>query len=410
MSAGEPGWIFLLDGVIDIDLDQDGDEWAELVTNSLAESVHWSSYTASAPQRPTPNAPLFEMKVTSPALRAALWLVRTTAGVQAAVVGEGEEDEAEIESWRSALKVARDRLNRTAQDFAWHAAVGASGAVGQQNLAQEMRVGGLELSPGNVCFKMSGEPARPTFDPSVGVFPSWPVVVKGSARAVRWELASSIAARDLHLLSGLLTLICDYHWTVRQSPIPRSQPLRIPRCLPGDRVAEGVLTEEPEQPAAAGLVLPPWTSAAWQMCKARPEIACAVAAYHQGAELARRHPSYGFVAFVGAIEAIGKTFPRPEIKGCRTCGRGEGYAMVQFREALGLVMSASAAKEFCGRVYRGRSMTAHGGILFGTEPLLGSVEVSGVLRRDEPLDFRMRHLAPLQAVARDVVLKAIVAS
>ena len=407
MTTNEPDWMVPLGGVLDFDIDRDGDHWSEYVIEALATSVGWRSVERRGSDRCPTARPIFEITVVSESLHSRLWLLQTPEGVQGAVVGDGEETDHQVAPWRNAAMTAMERLNHRAVEFPWHAAIGPNGTSKHQNLAEEMSVGPLRLSPGNVCFRKSVPLVQPTFQHPGAVFPSWPIIVNGTVRSVRWDLGSSVAARQLHRLCALLSLACDEHWVVRQSPMQRGEmPLAIPRFGAGDTTAATCAGEFPAA-STRDLVLSPWIVPAWDTLELNAGLDRAAAAYHEGADLMRQHPSFGLVAFVGAIEAVGNWLPDQAPEPCETCGNVP-KAAARFRRALELVMPANDAKKYCTTVYGKRSKAAHDGVLFGTESLVGSYEAPGVLRYNSALDFRWRELAPLQAIARGIVTKAII--
>src|SRR5580658_406386 len=102
MAAYEPGWMVPLGGVLDFDIDRDGDEWANHVTEALASSVGWRSAERRGSDRSPTARPILEIIVVSEALRSRLWLLQTPEGVQAVVVGDGAETDDQIAPWRDA--------------------------------------------------------------------------------------------------------------------------------------------------------------------------------------------------------------------------------------------------------------------------------------------------------------------
>ena len=114
------------------------------------------------------------------------------------------------------------------------------------------------------------------------------------------------------------------------------------------------------------------------------------------------------VAYVAAIEAVGKMLPVAPKAKCGTCGFTPGTAAAQFRAALQLVMSETEARSLASDVYPSRSGTARAGILLGAETLPGSIQRPGLLTVNPPVDFGLRRLIPLQSVARKVVLHGLV--
>jgi hypothetical protein len=97
-----------------------------------------------------------------------------------------------------------------------------------------------------------------------------------------------------------------------------------------------------------------------------------LSAYYQGVGLLDEHPSFAVVAFVAAIEEIGKLViesEKPEL--CPTCKRPKLSSRTLFRKTLELVRSPERATELADNLYPWRSATAHSGHLFGYETAFG---------------------------------------
>src|SRR4029077_13261607 len=113
-------------------------------------------------------------------------------------------------------------------------------------------------------------------------------------------------------------------------------------------------------------------SNAWRELQREVRLLRPLSAYYQGVGLLDENPSFAVVAFVAAIEDIGKLViesEKPEL--CPTCKRPKLSSRTLFRKTLELVRSPERATELADNLYPWRSATAHSGHLFGYETAFG---------------------------------------
>lgn len=268
-----------------------------------------------------------------------------------------------------------------------------------RRLAEATVLGPLTMRPGD---KLLVEYVR--LDPmdlsGYGQIESHPIIVEGEDPEPRWQQP---AASKVVAAARLLALLWAEPWVVRTAPIdvrgrkpevPDSWSSPAPDPLLDDGPdAPALIAEDPEHNKPS--TLPPWLSAAWWKQDHHSYLAQALAAWHEGLQLQMLHPSMAMVAYVGAIEIIGR-----QLGTRRTTGAA-------FKAALEAAEVASIPGALADRLYARRSNTAHEGRLHGVENYLGTIIWPHPPTRDKVVNFMFDELITCGQAARQVLLYAL---
>jgi hypothetical protein len=145
------------------------------------------------------------------------------------VTGEGHGGAAQIEPWRQVVQIAGQRLGNRIETFEWYAVVSVAPSIGNPlELKAASTVGPLAMEPTGKTWHEWIEPVTPSIFSREG-FVCSPVVVRGISSGFTWMKAAEIAARDLRRLCGLLSVITDTPWRLRQVPAhPVPEHIQLP--------------------------------------------------------------------------------------------------------------------------------------------------------------------------------------
>jgi hypothetical protein len=144
--------------------------------------------------------------------------------------------------------------------------------------------------------------------------------------------------------------------------------------------------------------VPSWIGNAWTRLTNEPELAMLLTTYHEGLLLeGANHSSYGLLASVAVVEAIGNR-AESKLPKCEDCRQVTG-AGARFRAALARVVDDDLADDI--RIaYSRRSGTAHAGKLHGMEPFGGTFPPPALLSDNPPAEFEGMASVLRQAAAR----------
>lgn len=289
---------------------------------------------------------------------------------------DGIPDETTMYPWIGALAFAVAQLSSGPPFHEWWAVVGlADPCNGRRPCLEEgkIRIGPLILENADFIY----EESRATG--SLGayrIFHWIPMLVKGSSSGHNWEAAEFTALQELHRLCALLTLETNCHWSLKHSPLPlaRGNPDLPKETRTGLR--QKAISELAVSQPLGPVIDTSRLERIWKRCANDPSLAAPLEAYYQAVSLRTSHPSFALVAFVGAIEEIGKLLveaPTPER--CPTCNKERTSGSTEvFRRALGLVLPEEKVRPVSRNLYKWRSGTAHAGRTFEWEKTFGRVE------------------------------------
>lgn len=378
------------DRPIDVDLGHEGPEWEHHLRVALREIVAYRSMSVRRQQLAVPwGRPVegIEYAVEDSALQTRLWV--TLPEYRLLIVGKGAKDNRQIAPWAQAANEANTRMANQHTDFRWTAIIGPTpDGVGADGLAEAAMVGPLRLRPGGVRLVEYAPSQLPSFF-SRNVFWSWPAIVEGTARSYSWRAASQVATRDLVRLCTLLSVAWRRAWRIRQAPIEGDgSSLVIPEYTPFEQHTP---THDDIQHTEA--LVPEWATGAWEV--ARGGMARnALTAYYEGLLVEDSHPSLALLAFVAAIEAVGKEL-HPTARPTE-----------RFQRALRLVAFEPEA-DVLRRAYAARSETVHEAAIHGSELARGAPSLPSFFGLDPFSRFELEVVGQLNRLSRNLLHLAL---
>jgi hypothetical protein len=375
------------DRPIDVDLRHEGPEWEHHLRVALREIVVYRSLSVRRQQLAVPwGRPVegIEYAVESSGLQSRLWV--TLPEYRVLIVGEGAENEGQIAPWAQAVNEANTRLANQHTEFRWAAIIGPTPqGAGADGLAETATVGPLRLRPGGVRIIEYARSQMPSFF-SRNVFWSWPAIVEGTVRSYSWQVASQAAARDLIRLCALLSVAWRRAWHIRQAPIEGDgSTLTIPEYAPFEQHTP---TGGEVQHTEASV--PAWVTGAWEVVAHGGMARNALTAYYEGLLVEDSHPSLALLAFVAAIEAVGKEL-HPTARPTE-----------RFQRALRLVASEPEA-DVLRRAYADRSDTVHEAVIHGSEVARGAPSLPSFFGLDRFSRFELEVVGQLNRLSRNLL-------
>lgn len=403
-------WVTPSAGPLDVNWQDEGDEWMHHLWTALGEEVELTGHGIS-PQDPFPEFPARHLVLvpTSARLTSRLRLIPLQRrGILAVITGTDSEtaDPTQVEPWLSAIEKASSRIGQRHRVFRWAAIIGErpNQAAQHRALASEATVDSLHLRPADHYLTEYFESWHQPSLHAASMFYSCPVIVEGETRGYSWPVALKAATRSVHRLAALLSLAWAGSWTLRHTPTPLEQDGRLdaPRQIwwhsqiADDHEPVGEFEREPA---------PDWLDQAWQVLDGDPAIEDALLVHHEGLILHEEgHASFAMVAFVSSIEAIGAMLG--ELRRCNECGTMIGSAE-RFRRALALVVPDEDRRKSLARAaYGQRSTTAHAGRLHGGEVAPGTFVHPSFFSKDEVMEFTMQ-LYAIRDASRDLLLRVL---
>jgi hypothetical protein len=306
--------------------------------------------------------------------------------------------------WMNAIDHAGRRLSEKHPSFDWWAIIGPQIDGSQiRCLGNQIAVGSLRIREIDwACYETYG-----------GLLSRrkrlWlPALVEGTSHGYCWDSASADAHRNIRRLCSLLSLETDCYWTLRDDArIDGQKPLVRP-ALPMGAVEPCPPDKERELRDQKVDIDVKRMQAAWDHCCKDPRAQIPVDAYHQGMGLEEEHPSFALIAFVSAIEGVGRLqFEEETPPKCDGCGqRRFNPARRLFQKAIELVESPERAKRITDELYAWRSGTAHSGRTFGLENTLNRQAYSYLsFNRSAEDEFGTRGVYRARQIARSLLLK-----
>lgn len=380
-------WVEPLEVPIQVDVRTHGDEWLDHLFRRLTETTRSTEYQMRS------QGPFGDLHTPHHGTITSSLLVARSVDQRPVchILGHGEQRDEDIAPWIEAITYAVAQLGAIAA-FPWGAVIGEDPDVPISppvQLAGRQRLGGIELYPAPQPFMeirtgrslSTGQTSR-----------TFPVHVRGSSQGYAPHVAMQDAARDLKILCSLLSLASGRTWVQRTPPQPIAhaadeQPVTKPPNLPEYSLTyPEYLKRDENYDDPTPFTVPEWVDVAWTNLRNDAKLAELVAAYHENLLLdSGHHDSYGLLASVAIIEAIGNRAVQ-KLPKCKECGMVTGSS-ARFRAALAKVMSEDDARALGRAVYGHRSKTAHDGVLHGTELTLGSHAPVQLLSDNPPVQF-----------------------
>lgn len=382
--------------------------WATQGTEWLyrfSQALEGTGVSVEGHRNDGPTAPLIRVTLRGESVGETVVLLAVTVdSVFVLLAGESEADENLIGTVTTAAEGATATLGEEGEEIHWTAIIGqvperSSGGVSR--LAAEVSIGPMRLVSTDQVLVEPDFTQQRSFS-SWTIQPSVPIRVSGSSRGYNWPAASARAARDLHTLCGLLSVVTDETFVVREAPAPVEWGERVvPASPPWYQPSPGG-SDTFALSSATTLTLPEGLDSAWDRVQREPKLIAALDTYLEGIQATPRHPSLAAVSFVASVETIaGKLF---KFKRCTKCPNRLGLG-AGFRAALRKVLSEEEAAAL-DPVYGARSRTVHDGTLHGGETTPG-VFFRGPWIPNNPDDFRWRTLWRLQEATRLLLAWAI---
>jgi hypothetical protein len=285
---------------------------------------------------------------------------------ECAVAGTGEPQPDQIQLWERIVKQGTRQAD-VSYNFPWHAMVGEHPELFISQpcvLGGSRQVGAITLQPSVTAFMKLTGPLSAFGTGQIGR--TFLVRASGTASGYDVWVARQAAEYDLNLLCSLLSLVSGRLWISRWPlTMDSAGPSGFPITPPGqDGVTEGGPYPDPEVVEIDYLF-----EAAWATLQEDGGLARLVMAYRESLRLVQdRHPSYGLLAAVGIIEAVGEGAEASKCPACENVPK----ATARFRQALNRAVDEVTARRLF-KVYDQRSETAHGAVLHGMEPFGGSM-------------------------------------
>lgn len=398
-------------GALPVDWDTQGDEWL----HHLREAVTAQDIRGMSAEGDTWRKVVL-VTLTSESLRSRLRVEPHDSGIRCTVFSDhGEPSDDQVQPWAEGVTAAAAGLGTHEEDFAWQAILGLHPRWREWQrrapLAMPVTLGAVTLAPGGIQMREWTGTGPEAIDQRVVSY-SWPLIASGTVRTHDMMAAHREAKFCMHRACALLSLIWKELWIPRAGPVPLlPDDPDVPLLVVPQSVGPRTGTSWPDQSLPPDFnvyqgdearELPDWALAAWAAVDAEPVLTTALSAHYEGLRLEVDHPSAAHVAFVAAIEGVGRTLA--DLEECEKCGSKFGAGR-RFRKALRNAMSSKEVKQL-GDSYARRSQTAHDGSLLGTEETLGTGRFS--LFQDDPHeDFEMACTRQAGRASRLVVTKAI---
>lgn len=397
-----------------VDYEQQGDQWLQALSQSIQQKLpNTNGYSLAGQQASSDfQYPHFELVINTsldntavPADIPALKIVPLTQqdGSKALYVALAStrpitEDDKRV--WVESINEAVTKLNEDSPEFEWAAVLGQTNDPTTQkySLRKSYTTNGITVRSGRKQYIDYHLPSStPHFNGSTFSL-SWPVIIEGRSKGFDWPVASRQAGIETHRIAVLLSIAWDSTWYLLQSPIvsPRST-LKIP-----DNMLYG--HKQPHFPHPKKVkVIPAWVDKAWTLIDSDSDIESAVTAYYQGLMLEDAHPSFALIAFIAAIEIIGKKIVGDK---CTCCGKPTGSNQA-FRAGVDAVITNRQVAKELYLLYKSRSGTAHEGELHADENILGYLSFPSVFKSDNKSMFIVRDLLRIKATSRKLLVRVL---
>jgi len=296
------------------------------------------------------------------------------------------------EMWLKVIKKANQQLKRQqTKTFKWEAAIGQQNEPGGNqyvSLRSRTKVGHITVRPGRNSFSFAGSTPMPTFN-SGSFSTTYPIIVSGAAVGYDWLEASKQASRDLNKFAELLSIAWKSTWKVIHSPqLIGASPLKIPNRSLGMPIRALRLPRTRKS-------IPKWLIKAFKKVDKNVALSNALKTHHEGLLMQSDHPSFANLAFVSAIETIGR-----KLAGSRV-GNKE-----RFRIGLRTVYSAKKVK-IIEASYSPRSSTTHEAVLHGNESMAGHVGLPSIFNPDPADIFGISEVLKIKTVSSKVLEKQL---
>jgi hypothetical protein len=400
------GWYTEL-GNFAFDWSTQADEWLHRLTGLVSSddsTIELSERHFGSATTPFIRASLKQGDVE---LDTVLLIGRSTDAVHVYAAGHAAPDDDLIGQLAAAAQAASAQLGEEGDDHHWTAIVGyTSERIGgmEKRLAAEVTVGPMRLESTDTIL-IEPDTSHQYSLSAWAIQASVPIRVYGSSRGYAWQAANVRAARDLHILCGLLSVALEAPIMVRDAAAPLAWGERqVPACPPWYRGGPGGEAADQSARTVEAAAPPAWLDSAWARTQAAPYLVAALDAFLEGVHVAQRHPSLAAVAFTASVETIATRLYK--LQSCAACGTRFGLGRA-FKAALRQVVDEDEAK-ILDSVYAARSKTVHSGRLHGGETIPGVI-FGGSWNADPSSDFRWQILWRLQRATGQLLKWALTA-
>jgi hypothetical protein len=388
----------------------EADRWVESVVECLSATIpdisgHGLSYVPASSEFPYEHRELHINGIAGavidiPRLKIVpLGAHNQVTGLYVFLAANRPITDGDVVAWKTAIEAAIRHLSDENPEFQWAAALGQLNDPTSQKYAlrKTFRFESMVVRSGRVQRVAIEQGSMPHFFASSFTL-SWPVIVEGTAKGHNWLVASRQAAKDTHLVAALVSLAWNSTWKLIHSPqIIDHGELRIPQVSVNAPYPKRI--PHPKTYKA----IPKWASEAVEVVGKNSTISNALDSYYQGLLMQGDHPSYALVAFVAAIESIGKIIIGDK---CSCCGK-PNTSNQKFRAGLKAVVKDEAEVKRLANTYSSRSETAHEGKLHGNETGLGSIQFPSIFNPDSSDLFAFTDLLTIRQISRKILIQAL---
>ena len=380
-----------------------GDEWIDRLGSEIPSRMTGVQVTGHKFDQTTTPFVLVTISTADETVDESLLFAATTTDLIVHLAGDNEPNEDRLERFREAAEIATTQLGDEGDEHHWTAIIGhpAERLSGSDiRLESDIQVGPFLLESSGTVFQEPGSLQGPSYA-GWTIRASMPIRVHGANRGFNWDAASLRAARDLRLLSALLSVAWQTTLIVRESPAPLDWGIRtVPEHSPW-HAADSVSIDTTNLPGR-GVEGSSWLSSAWARASSEDYLQAALDIYLEGASAEPFHPSLAAVAYTACVETVaGRLY---KLERCKTCKTPIGNAK-SFRAAIRLVLPEEEAR-ILDPVYGARSTTVHAGRLHGEETVPGAVP-PGIWSDSSTHDFRWRTLWNLRGAASRLLAGAL---
>lgn len=384
-----------------VNFGEQGDEWMSRLGSEIASRVAGVQVAGHKYDQTTTPFVLITMSTADKTVDESLLLLDTGTDLVVFLAGNNGPNGDRLERFREAAEVATARLGDEGDEHNWTAIIGhpAERVGGTEiRLESDVQVGPFLLESTGTIFKEPGSLQTPSYA-GWTIHASVPIRVHGVNRGFSWPAASLRAARDLRLLSALLSVAWRTTLIVRESPAPLDWGVRtVPDHSPW--FADSVSIDAADLPGHV-VESSSWLSDAWSRASSEDYLQAVLDIYLEGASAETFHPSLAAVAYTACVETLaGRLY---KLERCETCRSPIGNAR-SFRAAIRLVLPEQDAG-ILDAVYGARSKTVHAGRLHGDETVPGALPLG--IFSNSTHDFRWRTLWNLRGAATRLTALAL---
>ncbi len=318
-------------------------------------------------------------------------------------------NESTLDQYESAVAAARSRIERNAPSISWSAIIGqVPSSLDKKSfrLTEGARIENMVLSS-DAGLMIEAVQSRPLSLTRFAMAETYPIKVKGKSVGYTWEGASINAAKDLNLLTSLLSTIWCQLVDVREVPEmiahgERSTP-RHPAWSGSALFDREEWPWEVDERGIREVTLPDYASAAWKKLKKEKKLPLALDSFKEGLRCESTSPSLALICFIASIESISQKIFKTNK--CKTC-EGRRFISSKFKRTLDLVVKDERTKNLLGSAYNLRSRTVHDGKLHGIETTPLNPR-SSFFESNSELAFQWQTVSQMKLAAQKLLVLAL---